>query len=48
MTLEQYERDQVRRDTLEAVAKELEARAGNTTYQAAWRAAARLIRAMKS
>lgn len=34
-------------ETLEAAAQKLEARAGNETYQKAWRTAAKIIRQMK-
>lgn len=34
-------------DALEGAARQLEARAGNETYQKAWRRAAKLLRSMK-
>lgn len=35
------------REALEAIAKELENRAGNALYRAAWKVAAKIVRARK-
>jgi uncharacterized membrane-anchored protein len=35
------------REALEAVARELEARAGNALYRAAWKVAAKIVRSRK-
>jgi hypothetical protein len=45
--LDQLEREDIARQALEAAARRLEERAGNSVYMKAWKIGARLIRAMK-
>lgn len=45
--IEQVVREDIQRQVLEAAACRVEALSGNTTYQQAWRIAARCIRSLK-
>jgi hypothetical protein len=45
-SIEQLEREDLIRQTLEAAARRLEGLTGNPTYQQAWKIAARSIRSM--
>lgn len=45
-TPEQLEREDIARQVLEAAAARVEAEAGNETYQAAWKRAAKIIRSI--
>ena len=45
-TPEQLEREDLARQVLEAAASRVEAEAGNETYQAAWKRAAKIIRSI--
>lgn len=46
-TMEQLAREEIQRQTLEAAAQRVEMQNGNSVYQAAWRRAAKIIRALK-
>lgn len=44
---EQLIREDIERQALEAAAKALETRAGNSLYEKAWKAGAKLVRSLK-
>lgn len=46
-TPEQLRQEEIQRQTLELAAAQLEAKGGNSTYVAAWRAAAKFLRSLK-
>lgn len=46
-TPEQLQQEEIQRQTLEQAAQRLEAKAGNSSYVAAWRAAAKFLRSLK-
>lgn len=46
-TPEQLQLEEIQRQTLELAAKQLEGKAGNSSYIAAWKAAAKFLRSLK-